>query len=261
MRGFAEASGLRRSSARETPGRERRGGAERERHRPSRERVVSKEEKSKVESDFCLFCGVFALSRFSRNSGRCTSKEWQAAASVTRSEAGAQTRKGSRPGRLREVRGRLRRGRGRERQRVLRRGRVSDVGCQKSSGAAGTAGTSGSVTPGRSDAKTSLRARSLPPAPAPGRSRRPPRVGELVGDAVRSREPTDGPVPALPSPPETHTQIIPCRNCYACARCWIRPGNARARAPRASKRATRARGVPRVSRARDTIGNPGGDAR
>lgn len=43
--------------------------------------------------------------------------------------------------------------------------------------------------------------------------------------------------------------------------CWIRLGNARARAPRASKRATRARGVPRVSRARDTIGNPGVDAR
>lgn len=137
------------------------------------------------------------------------------------------------------------------------------LGCRlpKSSGAAGTAGTSGSVTPGRSDAKTSPRARSLPPAPAPGRSRWSPRVGELVGDAVRSREPTDGPVPALPSPPETHTQIIPCRNCYAFARCWIRLGNARARAPRASKRATRARGVPRVSRARDTIGNPGVDAR
>lgn len=85
------------------------------------------------------------------------------------------------------------------------------LGCRlpKSSGAAGTAGTSGSVTPGRSDAKTSPRARSLPPAPAPGRSRWSPRVGELVGDAVRSREPTDGPVPALPSPPETHTQIIP----------------------------------------------------
>jgi hypothetical protein len=29
-----------------------------------------KREKSKVESDFCLFCGVFALSRFLRNSGR-----------------------------------------------------------------------------------------------------------------------------------------------------------------------------------------------
>ena len=59
---------------------------------------------------------------------------------------------------------------------------------------------------------------------------------------------TDGrPRPRASAPPrETHTQLLPCRICYACARCGIRLGNARACAPRASKRATRARRVPRI---------------
>ena len=105
----------------------------------------------------------------------------------------------------------------------------------------------GSASPGSSDADTSRCARSRPPVPAPGRSRRHLRVNTLDGHAARSREPTDGPVPALPPPPrETHTQMLPCRICYACARCGIRLGNARACAPRASKQATRARRVPRI---------------
>lgn len=60
---------------------------------------------------------------------------------------------------------------------------------------------SGSASPGRSDADTSRCARSRPPVPAPGRSRRHLRVNTLDGHAARSREPTDGPVPALPPPP------------------------------------------------------------
>ena len=64
----------------------------------------------------------------------------------------------------------------------------------------------GSASPVSSDADTSRCARSRPPVPAPGRSRRHLRVNTLDGHAARSREPTDGPVPALPPPPAKRTR-------------------------------------------------------